>query len=422
MSASPPEVFGGDAVIPPPPLERAGFVFLVLFLLVFPKGGIVLGGIPVTWGYVGLGALSLTFGVALVRGTSGALSRSRLIVLGLLAPFQLVSWASFLFLGVESVAWVVSFVVSLFFLPTVFLLAFGHHLDHVDLRWLFRLMRRGVFCIAVYGIALFIFKLTTGSFIEIPLLTVNLADVGTLEDKHIDRGGIFKLISTYNNGNLYGISVLILLPLYSWMERSKFRLWVVKGSLVLTLSRTVWIGLILAEMLQRLYVRRPTIRAVLFLVGSLIAVAVGVWYTVVHILGLDPGVFLLDTKLGGRASQLDVFERASVFPAIPFLILWEIVYLSILEYFGVIGLFTFVAALVAPVVLHLSGGVPEHRSEYKRALASGLMVYVVIAMADAGMLNIPVMAFFWFIVSLLVSNNPTWRGAAARRPAGTNAT
>ena len=53
-----------------------------------------------------------------------------------------------------------------------------------------------------------------GKFIEIPFLTVNAGDYGTLEStKHINRGGYLKLISTYNNGNVYGVATLILLPL-----------------------------------------------------------------------------------------------------------------------------------------------------------------------------------------------------------------
>ena len=89
-----------------------------------------------------------------------------------------------------------------------------------------------VLFVSAYGIFLFFYKLGTGSFIEIPYLTVNAGDLGELEGKSIDRGGIFKLISTYNNGNVYGISILILLPLYAHLEKRLSRVLTVKASLV----------------------------------------------------------------------------------------------------------------------------------------------------------------------------------------------
>ena len=100
-----------------------------------------------------------------------------------------------------------------------------------------------------------------GRFVEIPFLTVNFHDVGTLETtKYIDRGGIFKLISTYNNGNVYGVCLLMLLPFYNSVEPSKLKRMIVKLSLLLTLSRTVWFGLFFAEILTYLYVYRITFK------------------------------------------------------------------------------------------------------------------------------------------------------------------
>src|SRR5690606_38415621 len=109
-------------------------------------------------------------------------------------------------------------------LPPVILLVLGIHMDRLDLRPLLRALRAAVLLVSVYGIFLFFYKLLTGSFIEIPYLTVNAGDVGEMEGKSIDRGGIFKLISTYNNGNVYGISMLILLPLYAYLEPRLSRL------------------------------------------------------------------------------------------------------------------------------------------------------------------------------------------------------
>src|SRR5690606_25097688 len=104
----------------------------------------------------------------------------------------------------------------------------------------------------------------------------NAGDVGALEGKHIDRGGIFKLISTYNNGNIFGICMVMLLPLYACLERRTWPQLVVKAALVLTLSRTVWAGLIAYEVLHRLYVRRVTWRTLGVMAAWVAVAAAGV--------------------------------------------------------------------------------------------------------------------------------------------------
>jgi hypothetical protein len=391
--------------------EQVVVLVLVGFLLVFPKGGIKLAGVPITWGYLALGLVFTVFVLTTLLGAAAPVRRVRLTTLAMLIPFQMISWLTFLINGVSGWGFAISFLVTFFFVPVVFVLALGVQIDRIDLTYLFRLIRYGVFAVAIYGIFLFFFRLGTGRFIEIPLLTVNLGDVGGLEDKYIDRGGIFKLISTYNNGNIYGICILLLLPLYCWLERSLVRTTVVKASLVLTLSRTVWLGLLLFELLNRLVVRRPTISNLAALGVSIGALALGLWYAM-GLLGVDVG-FLLDRQLGGRARQWMELESARLVSDTPFETVLEIVYLSMLHNFGIVGLAAFVVGLAAPLGLYLLGALPQAGTEYKRALAVALAIYLVVALSDGAILYIPVMAFYWFVVSLLLSDNPTFSPAIA---------
>jgi hypothetical protein len=401
-------LFGAPETAPPHPLpsrlERGVILVLVSFLLVFPKGGIKLAAVPLTWGYVALGLVSLWFPVALWFGRPGRVRDVRLLMLGALVPFQVVIWLTLLVNGILNVGYTISLVVAYFFLPVAFVLILGVHLDRIHLGYLFRLIRWGVFAVAVYGIFLFFYKIGTGEFIEIPYLTVNIGDVGQLEDKYINRGGIFKLISTYNNGNLFGVSILLLLPLYAWLEKSAVRVTVVKLSLLLTLSRTVWIGLLVYEVVHRLYVRRISTRNLLTLLAVLSVLVAGVWYALVGLMGREVA-FLFDSNLGGRLAQLDALETASVLPAEPFMWIREIVYLSVLETFGFVGLAVFMVGMLTPLAAHLLGALPFAGTSYKRSLAAAIMVYLVVSISDGGVLFIPVMAFFWFVVSLLLSDN-----------------
>lgn len=392
---------------PPSRMERAVTVLLVTFLLVFPKGGIKLGGVPVTWGYIALALAFTWFPAALWFGRAGKVRTVRLLALAALVPFQAVVWLALLTNGTEGMGFTISLLVTFFFIPTMLVLVLGVHLDRIHLGHLFGLVRHGVLLVAAYGIFLWVYKWVTGEFVEIPYLTVNAGDLGELENKFIDRGGVFKLISTYNNGNIYGVSILTLLPLYTWLERSTLRVSVVKLSLLLTLSRTVWAGLIVYEVVHRLYVRRVSARTVATLLAALGLLAVGVWHAV-GLIGVDPAAFLLDRNLGGRFGQTEALESAGALPGVPFEHIREIVYLSVLENFGVVGLVAFLLAMAAPLAAHLAGVLPGAETPYKRSLASGLMVYLVVAMSDGALLFIPVMVFYWFVASLLLSDNPSF--------------
>ncbi len=393
--------------VQPSSVAKGVIVFLVIFLLVFPKGGIKLGDIPLTWGYLGLAIGAFWLPIALLLGHPLRLRRVRLLVLAAQIPFQLVIWLTLLSQGTRGMGFAISLVVTFFFLPAMFVGVLGVHLDRIRLEFLFRLIRGAVVFVAAYGIFLFFYKLLIGSFVEIPYLTVNAGDMGELEtSKFIDRGGVFKLISTYNNGNLYGISILLILPLFAWLEHRASRLALVKLSLVLTLSRTIWFGLIVYEIMHRLYVRRVSIQGVATLGSALLFVALGIGYAL-SLMGFDAS-FIFDRNLGGRLTQFDALESVAVLPGRPFETIGEIVYLSVMQSFGAVGFVAFLIAITAPLGAHFLGVLPFRDSDYKRSLAGALVVYLVIAVSDGGMLYIPVMAFFWFVVSLMLSDNPSF--------------
>jgi len=376
---------------------------LVAFLLIFPKGGLKVADIPVTFGYVLLGVVAWAAWVHnLAAGRAHRLTGRRALVIFCLVPFQLVVLASVAANGVESVGFLISVIASLAFLPFALIGLLGPQVDRLNLETLFKLLRFGVLVVALYGIFLFFYKLLSGHFLEIPYLTVNADDVGSLEDtKHIDRGGIFKLISTYNNGNIYGVCILMLLPLYELVQKSLSKRLVVKLSLVMTLSRTVWIGLLLYEIFSRAFLRRLSVRTVIGLLAALLLGAGGVSLAL-SLLATDTS-WIFDPDLGGRA---DLFSAPiTMFPEVRFDGITEIVYLSVAAEFGVIGLGAFLVAMLPPVILHLMRKVPLARSRYKRTLALSLWLYLMLALSDGALLYIPVMAFYWFIVALLLSTN-----------------
>lgn len=365
--------------------------FLWLFLLVLPKGGFKIANVPVTWGYFLLGITSFYF----LHQKSWSIKNSRLQALILLLPFQTISLATFAINGIENGGMAISFLISFFFLPSSFFFLFSNTIENMDLPYFASLFKKGILYIACYGIFLFFFKQISGHFIEIPFLTTNFGDFGQLEDKHINRGIVFKLISTYNNGNIYGICLLMLLPLYCFWEKCGWKRLPVKFSLLLTLSRTVWIGLLFHEIIFAVFVDKNCRKRIATMLSGVIFALISL-FIISQYYGFSFS-FFFDSDLGGRSGQLSSLKEWGYFSSLPFWGISEIVYAGILYSFGFIGLITFVIAMLGPVVL---GTLNSKPSPFRNSLYAGAINYLFISMSDGAILYLPTMVFFWFLISL----------------------
>lgn len=367
---------------------------MLFYMLAFPKGGIKLAGIPLTIGYAFTPLLAL---LAMARSRTMSLPIDRL--LAFLPCLVLAMWSAIVVYlnGVASPAATISYFVTIVYLPIFGLIAFSSLILDDNRRLVESILIWAIRFIVIYGIFLFVFRQVTGRWIEIPYVTVNVGDVGTLDDKYIRRGMFFKLISTYNNGNLFGISVLIMAPLYLMLERRGWLKIALYISLFLTLSRTVWIGMAILLGLQMLArgVKPSTIMYFLLtIVVSSVMVSI-----MVSAMGRDLS-FILDTHLGGRVGQLSALNDIRIIPYEAFPGFPEIVYLGVIRHFGVPGLILFVAHLLMPAAILWLEGVPVIRPSPAGACMQGTLIYAVIACADAAFGLIPVMMIFWMVAGM----------------------
>lgn len=401
----------------------------MLWLVLFPKGGFRLFGLPITWGYVLLGFLTpLTFARRFL--TMPLLFPRRVLgVMLLLLPVQLCfAYAGKLY-GVADFNFAFSSFVGLFALPWMFVLLFGPFFPYVDERKLRAWFCNCVFYAAVWGIVLFALYPIVHHNVEIPFLTVNGADYGngSVENGKSNARGIFlKLVSTYNNGNIYGIATLLLLPLYVRLEPSRWRRSVVRLALLLTLSRTVWAGLVLNEVLSLV---PPLLRQVrTFPVVYLREVRrrlLAVLFTVLFVFGsvilvtfrLSSLSFLFDPTLGNRVGQINGFSSViTFFPESPLYGFGEVLYASALGYWGITGLFAFTLVMGSPLLVLLWTG-DALRSPLRRAALKSLLIYAVMATSDGALDFIPVMAFYWFVYSVFLYGWPGTQGLPPTRSA-----
>ncbi len=393
---------------------------LVVFLVLFPKGGVRLGELPLTWGYMLL-AVFTPLAVA-VRFLAMPLifPRRVLAVVLLLTPMQACFVYAGVFYGIMSFGFVFSTFVALFALPWIFLLFFGPFFPWVKEKIMRRWFCNCVFFAAAWGILLFVMYPLAHRDIEIPYLTVNAADYGTIESGKSNARGLFlKLISTYNNGNIYGVATLLLFPLYARLEPSRGRRATVRLALLLTLSRTVWVGLIVNELLSLvppLYRQIPSF-PVLYL-GEARRRFLGVVATIVLVFGSVSLVtlragnlgFLFDRTLGNRVGQINSASSTTFLPEHALYGFGEVLYASAAQYWGITGFFSFTLIMLSPLLVLLWDG-QLMRSPLRRAALKSLLVYAVMATSDGALNFIPIMAFYWFVYAVFLYG---WPGTQSR--------
>ena len=100
-------------------------IILLVFNVLLPKGGIKLGGIPLTNGYILLFLFSsIAFIVFSFYAKLIKLKKHNFYIIICTLPFLLISTAKILISGYTSLGFVISFYVSFFFMPIAFLFIF----------------------------------------------------------------------------------------------------------------------------------------------------------------------------------------------------------------------------------------------------------------------------------------------------------
>ena len=375
----------------------ACFVILALFLIAFPKGGIKISGVPLTWGYILLGLMC-----PLAVLTLKSPPRRCLLALVLSLPFTMVIVPMSLVAATESSGRALGFVfavlISFGIFPFVFYGIFSCKLKRIPPHVFATTLLWCVRFIAAYGIFLFVYKVGTGSFFEIPYLTVNAGDLGKLADKPIMRaGGVAKLISTYNNGNIYGVCLPMILPIYLLFERNPIFIAIVWSSQFMTISRTAWAGGIFLIFVLYFIGNKPNAKRIF---QGLLVTVVGLLLVggLLQLLGRDLG-WLFDPSMNGRVEKYDELGTTmTLLPSGNIGGFGEIVYLGILREQGLLAFLAFVPFFFGGLILSYRGRHAHH--PIRRGARQGLMAYMFMSLSDAAILFIPVMAFFYLTVLL----------------------
>ena len=358
----------------------------VLALFAFPKAGIYVGEIPITFGYLLLGVTGTLQSVRLaIRGCRQI--RFDYVLLGilffLLAAVEATSFSAY---GAHSAGSLMSITASTIAVPILAMLSAHLFVEVLGMQRFLQLLRVSLAIVFVFGVVSFAAYNATGNVIGIPYLTTTGSDIYEVAERCNLRGSLIKMFSTYNNGNILGINLLIWGPLA--IAGTRFSVMQFRSICILTLSRSVWIGLATYELIHSIVRRnaRKTLYAGAF-VMVLFALYVGAsWF-----MGRDPTAFLLDRNLGGRVAS---FER-NLHGIHTQKVGWgnESLYAAAYLAFGWVGAGLIAAIWAVPII---RGGRSWTEIQCRIAMA----VYMFVASAEAAFNLIPTQASYWIMAGI----------------------
>ena len=235
--------------------EKKGFLFNALLITIFfniwfPKAGIKLSGIPLTVGNVFLAITFFFWTMKKVMNRRMKINKSGYILIILM----LYSLIKYLLIGgfVKNIGYIIPLVVY----PLMFIIAYDTIDTKEKLQKVIKVICFGFFFICIYALLQYVFGIEK---ICVPGLTVNLSDYTTyganwyLQKNNNNSSEIeTKIISTFQNGNLYGVNALLIYPIvygYLKKENRSFLMYVSLALFVicvfLSLSRSCWLGIVL---------------------------------------------------------------------------------------------------------------------------------------------------------------------------------
>lgn len=378
------------------------FVLVMTFNIALPKGGIRLYDFPITWGYLLIGIVGGLSALNALRSRNLAVAPMVQAFI-LFLPLAAIVYFKAEHYSLPPTSWV-QYVVLFGIFPGLIIVAMSSQLERIRTKDIARALRPMVRFAVVWGLMNFVLFALTREIIEIPFLTVNASEVGMTLSKNNLRGGLMKLVSTYNNGNIFGVCMVMLMPLYFYIESKNLWRSLFVLAIFCTLSRTAWFSMTATFILMVLSGQIRINRSSVWISA---AAAFGVLLVILPSLGWS-SANLIDDDLGGRLSYLQGLEL-SFFGgdrvAIP-----EVVYFGLLQSFGLLGFVLAIAALCYGIgygVFHWL-----ELSQVRRAAVVGALSYLAASVMDGAIMFPPVFPIFLFLNALIYRTG-------YRRPDGT---
>lgn len=231
-----------------------GIILVTIFFNYwFPKAGIKLSGIPITISMLAFLGLIAIWILKYLSGKKIKISNLHIVIFigELYFLFRLV----FSLLIGEELSNIVGYILPAAVYPFIFFIITNEIDSEEKYNKVMKVLVIGFFVLCLYSFAQYILGIST---IDIPGLTVNYTDYQENGEYWymMKSNGIVeenaKIISTYQNGNVFGVNLIIFFPIiYDYLLKNKKNKLAILSmiffivTLFLTLSRACWLGIVL---------------------------------------------------------------------------------------------------------------------------------------------------------------------------------
>jgi hypothetical protein len=367
----------------------------LIVMMAFPKAGFYYEGIPVTVGYIVLGLLAVFELIHKATHNKSDVGAPVAFILVFIFGFGAIEVGAFKIYGYASVGGAIAIVVSTLLVPVLSFLATCLLLRVLGTSGYVSALRWSLAIVLTYGLVSFFAFNIAGIAVGVPYVTTTGSDLAFVYERHNMRDNFVKMFSTYNNGNILGVNLLLWGPIAAVGTRySLFSSIAFRTGCLLTLSRSAWAGLMIYEMLCALKDRSLARVYRAFFAVALLLLAV---ILVSLLIGHDPLKFLLDRDFNGRLSsfesQLEVVSQRKI--------AWEgeSIYGGAYLAFGAIGVIMVLVIWLVPIIF---GG----KDPLQRTARVACLTYLIVGVIEGAFVLVPTQAVYWGVASLALMKLP----------------
>lgn len=294
--------------------KKNGLIFNMLLLTIFfsiwfPKAGIKLSGIPLTISNVLFGiTFILWFFKKIKYGKVNVSALGYLLIatIGYCTFKYIIAYA-----GGKGFIESIGYIIPLIIYPLIFFVAFDEVRNKRQIDQIVKIIVYGFWFICFYSLLQYIIGINKCA---IPGLTVNLSDYQQYGEywymtksngNHLDEA---KIVSTYQNGNLFGIGILLIYPLvynyYKKIENKKLEnisLLIFILCTFLTLSRACWLGIAVFLVIEVIFKKNRTVKDILKKILIIILIIIAIVLTFKYVPQISNRFF--NTSLEGWISM-----------------------------------------------------------------------------------------------------------------------
>ncbi len=401
----------------------------IIVNVLIPKAGIKIGEIPLTLGSVLLGILIFVFSFSLLLEKKNKMNSIELMVFFEISYFLVRLLFTCFLIGSISL-FTFPFIISLSIYPLIYFVVKHYVSTEKQVLEIYNIIDKCVMLLFIYAIVQFIFGIGNT---DIPGITVNYSDY--IEDPtrwwmHKANGtveGQTKMFSTYQNGNNFGLSILLLFPLcFNKIDRKPaskiiyFVMYVIicmlSGSRTAVLGCILYILIILTGVLKERHMKKKTISYLLLMFIPCIAALTYFFSQNVDAFFVTRALSIFDRdtliKGAGRTdSMLKYFNWLfSEIRPVSFVFgadglnyeggAYEMTYVAVFVIGGIIGLTLF----MIPIVYYLKRGMvylKKCNNWLVKGAWEGLLVYSVAAFVEGAYFVPPAAINVWTVMALM---------------------